>query len=286
MLDRVTSLKAIAGATAVFLAANWIPLIARGEPSHRHDRGDDGRTRQEYQEQQQQQQEHQREQQQRQAEWEKQKAREGDWDRDRALLAPDPAVREFLIQLLERREETEREDRDAAIHDMMEELRQLRIMQVNLERDMQHAEVSSDHLKHRDLQREMIELQHQMQVSQLELEGVMVERERDTERRQMSAMNERFEYVAGWREVAFDPAQAVMMATQAIVELHLAMDDANGAAHNLEALLEKVDGAGSRTAIRFALRDIYTELGRLDKAAEHMSQVILENSRRGDSWGE
>lgn len=251
MLNRTTNLKVIAAATAMFLVVSSLPTAANGKPQHRHERNADGRSDEE-------------------------RAREL-----QHLLAGDPelalALREFTQQA-EERDDHKRAAREAAAHEMMEDLRQLRVRQVNLQRDIQHAEVSADHLKVRELQREMIELEHQLQVGQLELEGIMLDRQRDAERRQMTAMNERFEYVAGWREVAFDPAQAVMMATQAIVELHLANDDAEGAAEKLESLLAKVGGEGSRTAIRFALRDIYTELGRPDKAAQHMAEVILENS--------
>lgn len=252
MLIRMINLKVIAVATATFLVAISHPPSANGEPPPRHDRGADGRS-----------------------------------DEERArvledLIAVDPALapalREFMQQA-QAREGRERAAQDAAMHEMMEHLRQLRVRQVDLQRVMQHAEVNADHLKVRDLQREMIELEHELQVGQLELEGMMLERERDAQRRQMMTMNERFEYVAGWREVAFDPRQAVMMATQAIVELHLGHEDARGAVEKLENLLTQVEGVGTRTAIRFALRDIYTELGDPARATEHMAQVVLENSR-------
>ena len=70
------------------------------------------------------------------------------------------------------------------------------------------------------------------------------------------------------------------MATQAVVELHLASGELPAAAEKLEGLLERIEGTGNRTAIRFALKDIYVELRQYDRAAEHMFQVIVENSPR------
>lgn len=91
-------------------------------------------------------------------------------------------------------------------------------------------------------------------------------------------MRERLDYVSDWRSVAFDPQEAVIMATQAVVETGLASEDPHKAAETLEELLGEIDDLGSRTAIRFALRDLYTELGRLEKAGEHMKQVVRENA--------
>ena len=69
------------------------------------------------------------------------------------------------------------------------------------------------------------------------------------------------------------------MATQSIVELHLASGDPEAAAEQLEQLLDKSKNVGARTAIRFALKDIYTEMGKMRSASKHMVQVVLENGR-------
>ena len=92
-------------------------------------------------------------------------------------------------------------------------------------------------------------------------------------------MEERLEYVSNWKDVAFDPRDAVMMATQSIVELHMMIGEPQGAVEALERLLESVEELGSRTAIRFALKDVYAEMGNRERAQEHMTKVILENAR-------
>jgi len=168
---------------------------------------------------------------------------------------------------------------DEEIRDRMEALRQHRLQQVELEAAMQSAAIDNQHERVRDLQRALVEVQYKLQRGELELQRVMMDREREVERGDLRRMADRLEYVASWGEVAFDSMQAVVMATQAIVEIHLAADDVTGATERLEALLPQIDRCGSRTAIRFALKDLYMEKGEPERAAEHMLRVIVENSR-------
>ena len=166
-----------------------------------------------------------------------------------------------------------------AIQEAMERLRQLRLQQVDLEAAMERAAIDNQELRVRDLRRALVEVQHELQRGQLELERVMMDRESEVEQRDLRRMADRLEYVASWGEVAFDSMQAVVMATQAIVEIHLAADDVAGAIEQLEGLLPRIEKCGSRTAIRFALKDLYMEKGEPQRAADHMLQVVVENSR-------
>ena len=193
------------------------------------------------------------------------------------VLQNNEAVADALRRLQEagRRE---RIDHEAEIRERMERLRELRIRQVDYQAILERAALDQDHDRVHALRRELVEIEHELQRGQLELEGVMMDREREAERRDLVTMTDRLEYVAGWREVAFDPPQAIMMATQAVVELHMARDDAKGAVQVLEETLSRVEETGSRSAIRFALKDLYAELGQHDRAIEHMVQVILENA--------
>lgn len=61
---------------------------------------------------------------------------------------------------------------------------------------------------------------------------------------------------------------------------HPVTSSPDAAADILEDLLKHVDEPGSRTAIRFALKDVYAELGRANDAARQMAQVIIENAKR------
>jgi hypothetical protein len=190
----------------------------------------------------------------------------------------------FLEAMLDTRhaQELERREREEHARAMMDQLRTLRVRQVDLQRVLEHAAMDQDEDRAHGVRRELIEVEHELQRGQLELERLMMERERDAERRDLLRMTDRLQYVASWRDVAFDSPQAVMMATQAVVELHLASNDAAGAARKLEELLDCIGGTGNRTAVRFALKDIYVELDQLDRAVEHMLQVIRENSPRKD----
>lgn len=104
---------------------------------------------------------------------------------------------------------------------------------------------------------------------------------RELEQEHLTTMAHRLEYVSHWEEVAFDPKRAVMMATQALVELEMGRGQPAEAAATLESLLEQVHELGGRTAIRFALKDVYTEMDQPGEAREQMIQVILENARLG-----
>lgn len=171
-------------------------------------------------------------------------------------------------------------DLDAQMQVLQEEVRMLRMREVDIESEMQRATIGDNTAFPKDLQRAMIDIQHQLQRRQLDLERVHMDRDRHMEQRELMRMSDRFEYVANWQGVAFEPSSAVMMATQAIVELNIANGRPERAAEQLESLLKKLSEPGCRTAIRFALKDVYTELGFLEKAEQHMLKIILENAAR------
>ena len=180
------------------------------------------------------------------------------------------------------REAQERRTRramEAELDRLHAELQELHVREVDLRAVMQTRELDGRPEEAHDLRRELVHVRHEMERIELEIQRLMMERDRQAERYELMRMAERLEYVSNWREVAFDPAEAVMMATQAIVELHLNTDNPEEAAEVLEQLLHQVDELGSRTAVRFALKDVYAEMGRPEQAAEHMIQVIQENAR-------
>lgn len=173
-----------------------------------------------------------------------------------------------------------RHNLEAELREIMERARELRLHQVALQAELERAEIDQEGGKAQDFRRELVDVEHQLRITEIEAQRLMEAREQDNERRNILTMTDRLGFVERWEEVAFHGPRAVMMATQAIVELHLANGDVRGATERLEELLGQVDGVGSRTAIRFALKDLYSELGKPKRAAEHMFKVILENAGR------
>lgn len=170
------------------------------------------------------------------------------------------------------------EDEIRGLEDILNDLRR---RQFDMKAGVEDALLSGDVAAARESGRGLREVERELERTQFELERLMLERQRDLERRELLHMSERFDYVANWRDVAFDAPGAVMMATQAIVELHLGQGDPESAAKRLEDLLTRVEDRGTRTAIRFALKDVYVELDRLDRAIEHMTEVVIENAEQG-----
>ncbi len=181
------------------------------------------------------------------------------------------------IRQVEQHREASEQDQEARVREMTHELQRVRLQEVDLRSVLERMEIDGNEDAAHGLRRELVEVQAQMQRAQIELERAMVAQERDAERRDLMTMTDRLEYVASWRELAFDPPQAILMATQSLVELHLAAGHPEAAGAQLEQLLEKSKNVGARTAIRFALKDIYAEMGRTSEASKHMVQVILEN---------
>lgn len=167
---------------------------------------------------------------------------------------------------------------EARVAELEEQLHELRLREIELQAVMEQLQVSGRPKDAEKMQQEMIELHRQSQTTMLELEQQHRELDRVRERREIGHMQDRLDFIGHWRDVAFDPQQAVMMATQSIVEMHVAGGDVMSAAEVLEHLLEKIEWLGARTALRFALKDLYSELDRPDQVQDQMIQVILENA--------
>jgi len=167
---------------------------------------------------------------------------------------------------------------EARAADLERRLHELRVREVELQATMQQLEISGRPKDAEGLQRELIEIHKESQMTMLELEQQQRELERLHERRELGHMQDRLNFIGHWRDVAFDSQQAIMMATQSLVEMHVGSGDAAAAAQTLERLLTKIDWVGARTALRFALKDLYGELEKPDQAKEQMIQVILENA--------
>lgn len=159
------------------------------------------------------------------------------------------------------------------------EIQELRVIELDLRTKMETMELEGRPGEAHETRRELVRVRHDLERHELELDQLMTEQHRQAERRELVRMEERLEYVSNWKDVAFDPRDAVMMATQSIVELHMMIREPQGAADALERLLESVEELGSRTAIRFALKDVYAEMGHRERAQEHMINVILENAQ-------
>lgn len=177
--------------------------------------------------------------------------------------------------------ETERQrwrKRDAVIEDLKEQVLDLKGDWWTYEHAINRTERNGETEKNQEYTGKQVEVKSRLEPLELELDRLIAERRQEAEHRELLAMTDLFEYVASWRDVAFDSPQAVIMGIQAIVELHLGYRNAAGAADVLEELLPDVKETGARTAIHFALKDIHNELGDKDRALEHMIEVILENA--------
>ncbi|MHC4697696.1 MAG: hypothetical protein ACYTFA_13240 [Planctomycetota bacterium] len=160
-----------------------------------------------------------------------------------------------------------------------EKIHDRRMTQVEVEAELQRAQINNQGEKVvRELQRQLVEIQRELR--QLELELVQHQRlyETGVERHEVMRMRERLEYVSNWGDVAFAPDRAVMMATQAIVEMCVGGEEPERAAEILGKLLDRVEQLGSRTAIRFALKDVYMVMEDPERATNEMKMVIVENA--------
>ncbi|MEM9533373.1 MAG: hypothetical protein AAGA23_20795 [Pseudomonadota bacterium] len=72
---------------------------------------------------------------------------------------------------------------------------------------------------------------------------------------------------------------AVFMALEGIFEVYEQRRDAQGAIRHLTGILERhPNDRVVRNLVRFKLRDIYKEIGELDKALEQLDLVVAENT--------
>lgn len=203
-------------------------------------------------------------------------------------LAAADARREMKI--LERERAQTRADKEARVADerrnlereMYEferELIEQRMREVELQAAAKKLELEGNFDEWGPIHRELVQVRTDLEQRELQLELRRLEVNRQAERHDMLRMRDRLEYISDWRGVAFDSQEAVMMATQAVVESAFEGGGSERASELLEGLLGEIRDVGSRTAIRFALRDLYGESDRPAAATEHLKQIILENAR-------
>ncbi|MCH8147201.1 MAG: hypothetical protein IH987_04300 [Planctomycetes bacterium] len=180
---------------------------------------------------------------------------------------------------MEARVADDRRNLERETYELERELIEQRMREVELQAAAETLELEGKHNETVALQRELVHIRAELERRELQLELRRSDIDRQTERHDMLRMRDRLEYVSDWRGVAFDPQEAVMMATQAVVESAFAGGGSERASELLEGLLGEIRDVGSRTAIRFALRDLYGESGQSYAATEHLKQIILENAR-------
>ena len=131
---------------------------------------------------------------------------------------------------------------------------------------------------HFELQRLEIEAER----SEMGLQRLEEVRERRMERSNIESMMDRIDYVANWKDIAFESDLAVSMAVQGIVEMQFTVGESGEAIEILSDLLERVEHVGARTALRFAIKDVAASKGEVHRATEQLRMIVLENAG-GDS---
>lgn len=167
---------------------------------------------------------------------------------------------------------------DGEIQYLQDNIRQLRLQEIDLRTAVETIEITGSKKSTVGPRVALLNVQHELEATVVQLESLLMERQNRVERLELARMSERLRYVASWRDVAFDSGDAVMLATQAIVELLAGSGEPDTAAKMLEDVLTQVDHLGSRTAVRFALKDVYVETGQHQEAAKQMAQIIIENA--------
>lgn len=180
----------------------------------------------------------------------------------------------------------ERRSLDREMYELERELIEQKMRQAGLRADMQTLTIEGKQDEADAILRNLRYIAVEIQRHERQLELRRSDFNRQAERYEMLRMRDRLQYVSDWRSVAFDPQEAVMMATQAVVESAFVGGGIERAVELLEGLLGEIHDVGSRTAIRFALRDLYDESGQPDAATEHLKKIILENARNGDHDGD
>ena len=130
----------------------------------------------------------------------------------------------------------------------------------------------------RDVQLELRRLEIEAERSELGLQRLEEVRERRRERSNIESMMDRIDYVANWKDIAFESDLAVSMAVQGIVEMQIAAGESGEAIEILSDLLERVEQVGARTALRFAIKDVAASKGEVHRATEQLRMIVLENA--------
>jgi len=185
---------------------------------------------------------------------------------------------ESLNEEHEPRPEDELRELEARMHRLQEEIHDLRVEEAEFVAQFERAHLEQREEEAHDLRLRLLDVEHEIRRRELDL--ARIERMHDNleERHELMRMTDRLEYVSNWGDVAFNAPRAVMMATQAIVETALVQGEPEHGVSALSSILENVTHLGSRTAVRFALKDIYTAMGKPDEAVQQMALVIQENA--------
>ncbi len=130
----------------------------------------------------------------------------------------------------------------------------------------------------RDVHLELQRLEIEAERSELGLQRLEEVRERRRERSNIESMMDRIDYVANWKDIAFESDLAVSMAVQGIVEMQIAAGESGEAIEILSDLLERVEQVGARTALRFAIKDVAASKGEVHRATEQLRMIVLENA--------
>ena len=171
-----------------------------------------------------------------------------------------------------------REGRLPAVAGLPEEIKRLHREEHYLHQHLEELERGKRFDELDQARAELDRVRHQIREHEEHIARILDRERQEAQQQHLQTMVRRLEYVSNLGEVAFDAQRAVMMATQAIVELGLAGDAPGESAGVLEELLEQVKELGSRTAIRFALKNLYMKMDRPSEAHDQMVQVILENA--------
>jgi len=204
------------------------------------------------------------------------------WAHSRGVSDEPPPQREF-----DERASREDEERDRRREmELVEELDQRRREIDRIHDEIEHLEAQLHEQQggreaqgRPDSRQAMERLRHALELRQRDFQRLREERMRAGEQREIQMQMRRLAYVNNWQGIAFNPARAVMLATQSIVEVNVRRGDHGQAEEVLTSLLERIEDVGARTAVRFALKELYGAMRQPEKAVQQMEQVVIENAQ-------
>ncbi|UCC29975.1 MAG: hypothetical protein JSU86_17465 [Phycisphaerales bacterium] len=178
-------------------------------------------------------------------------------------------------------DEQSRRKLDEQLQRLHDELDALRLREIDIRAALEKSKLG---LPERDLEAlskmalELMRIQSDLERRELQIARLQRQRGQLERRGRLQWMEQR-QHTPDRHRAAFDAVDAVIMATQSVVDIHRDADGLEQAAEVLEELLQRVDEPSARTFIRFTLRDIYMELEQPARAADHLVEIIIENAR-------
>jgi tetratricopeptide (TPR) repeat protein len=79
------------------------------------------------------------------------------------------------------------------------------------------------------------------------------------------------------REIVSDPRSAILMAQNSMKDVYEKEGRKSEAIDELSKILDGLNDAAVRTAVRFSLADLYKETGQNEKALEQLREIVAEN---------